>query len=71
LFCLSIARTHLDLAPLTHDQGNQDTATTHLSTASAWFKILQVPKWVERTEQFAREYDVPLTEVEVEVEGNI
>ena len=29
-----LARTHLDLASLTHDQGNQDTATTHLSTAA-------------------------------------
>jgi hypothetical protein len=28
-----LARTHLDLASLAHDQGDQDTATTHLSTA--------------------------------------
>ena len=38
-----LARTHLDLASLAHTQGNQDAATTHLSTAYAWFKKLQVP----------------------------
>jgi predicted ATPase/class 3 adenylate cyclase len=70
-----LARTHLDLASLIHSQGNQDTATTHLSTAYAWFKTLQVPKWVERTEQLAREYGVTLTEVvleavELESEGD-
>jgi hypothetical protein len=61
-----VARTYLDLASLAHTQGNQDAATTHLSTAYAWFKKLQVPKWVERTEQLARDYDVTLTEVALE-----
>jgi class 3 adenylate cyclase/tetratricopeptide (TPR) repeat protein len=61
-----LARTHLDLASLAHTQNNQDTATEHLSTAYAWFKKLQVPKWVEKTEQFAREYGVTLKEVELE-----
>jgi tetratricopeptide (TPR) repeat protein len=61
-----LARTQLDLAALAHDQGNQDTATTHLSTAHAWFKKLQVPKWVERTKHLAREYGVTLVEVELE-----
>jgi predicted ATPase/class 3 adenylate cyclase len=60
-----LTRTHLDLALLAHTQDNQDTTTTHLSTAYAWFKKLQVPKWVERTEQLAREYGVTLTEVEL------
>jgi hypothetical protein len=58
-------RTHLDLASLAHAQNDQDTTTTHLSTANAWFKKLQVPKWVEKTEQLAREYGVTLTEVEL------
>jgi tetratricopeptide (TPR) repeat protein len=60
------ARTHLDLASLAHTQNNPDTATTHLSTAYAWFNKLQVPKWVEKTEQLAQEYGVTLTEVELE-----
>jgi class 3 adenylate cyclase/tetratricopeptide (TPR) repeat protein len=66
-----LARTHLDLASLAHDQGDQDTATTHLSTAYAWFKKLQVPKWVEQTAHLAREYDVRLTEVVLESEGDL
>jgi class 3 adenylate cyclase/tetratricopeptide (TPR) repeat protein len=61
-----LARTHLDLASLAHDQGNQDTTITHLSTAHAWFKNLQVPKWVERSEQLAREYGITLKEVTLE-----
>jgi hypothetical protein len=61
-----LARTHLDLASLAHTQGNQDTATTHLSTAYAWFKKIQVPRWVERTEQLAQGYGVTLTEVALE-----
>ena len=66
-----LARTHLDLAALAHDQGSQDTAATHLCTAYTWFKKLQVPMWVERTEHFAREYGVRLTEVALESEGDI
>jgi tetratricopeptide (TPR) repeat protein len=61
-----LARTHLDLAALACDQGNQDSATTHLSTAHAWFKKLQVPKWIERTEHLAQEYGVTLTAVALE-----
>ena len=61
-----LARTHLDLASLAHTQENQDAATMHLSTAYAWFKKLQVPKWVERTEQLAQEYGVTLAEVVLE-----
>ena len=61
-----LARTHLDLAALAHTQGNQDIATTHLNQAYAWFQKLQIPKWVERTEQLAREYGVMLAEVELE-----
>jgi tetratricopeptide (TPR) repeat protein len=61
-----LARTHLDLASLANTQDDQGTATMHLSTAHAWFKKLQVPKWVEKTEQLAREYGVTLKEVELE-----
>jgi tetratricopeptide (TPR) repeat protein len=61
-----LARTHLDLASLAHTQEDQDTAATHLSTAHTWFKKLQLPKWVERTEQLAHEYGITLKEVTLE-----
>ena len=61
-----LARIHLDLSSLAHTQDNPDITTTHLSTAYAWFKKLQVPKWMERTEQLACEYGVTLKEVELE-----
>ena len=60
------ARTHLDLVRLAHTQDSRELATTHLSTAYAWFKKLQVPKWAEKTEQLALEHGVTLTEVELE-----
>jgi class 3 adenylate cyclase/tetratricopeptide (TPR) repeat protein len=63
---MEIGRTHLDLAALAFIQCNPDTATEHLSLAAAWFKKLQVPRWVEQTEQFAREYGVTLVEVALE-----
>jgi class 3 adenylate cyclase/tetratricopeptide (TPR) repeat protein len=62
-----LARTHLDLASLAHTQNDVDTATTHLSTAYAWFQKLRIPKWMERTEQLAQEYGVTLTEVKIKV----
>jgi tetratricopeptide (TPR) repeat protein len=58
-----LARTHLDLAVLNHVQGDAEAAVVHLSTARAWFTRLQVPKYIERTEQFARVYGLTLTEV--------
>jgi hypothetical protein len=61
-----LARTRLDLASLAHTQGNPDTATMHLSTAYAWFQKLQVPQWVERTEQLARKYGMTFAEVELD-----
>jgi class 3 adenylate cyclase len=53
------------LAALAHAQGYQDTVTTHLSTAHAWFRKPQVPTWVEKTAQLARKYSVTLTEGEM------
>jgi tetratricopeptide (TPR) repeat protein len=63
---VEIGRTYLDLAALASLQHNLDTATEHLSTAHAWFKILQAPKWIERTEHLAQEYGVTLVEVALE-----
>ncbi len=62
----ALASTHLDLASLAHVQSNQESTTTHLSTAHAWFNKLQIPKWAEKTEQLAGDYDVTLREVELE-----
>ena len=60
-----LGRTLLDLASLAHAQGNRNAVADHLSQACAWFKNLQTPKWAERTEQLAQEYDVTLAEVEL------
>jgi predicted ATPase len=37
-----------------------------LLTTYRWFKKLQIPKWIERTEQIAREYGSILKEVRLE-----
>jgi hypothetical protein len=39
-----------------------ESAATHLNTAYGWFKPLQVPKWVEKTEQRAHACGVTLTD---------
>ena len=49
-----IGRTHLDLAVLAQAQGNLAVAATHLHTAHGLFEALQVPRYSERTAQFAR-----------------
>lgn len=48
-----IGRTHLDLAILAHAQGHRDTATMHANSAQALFMALHIPRYVERTQQFA------------------
>jgi len=58
-----LVRTHLDLATLSHVQGDAEAASVHLSIARTWFARLQVPRYVERAEQFAQTYDLTLTEV--------
>jgi hypothetical protein len=50
-----IGRTHLDLAELTHLQGNPEAATLHLTEAYKLFEELQVPKYTERTRQRVRD----------------
>ncbi|MFQ5946688.1 MAG: tetratricopeptide repeat protein, partial [Anaerolineae bacterium] len=57
-----VGRTHLDLAALAHAQGNREAMATHLSEAHSLFKGLRVPKYVERTEQLAKEFGVSLSE---------
>jgi tetratricopeptide (TPR) repeat protein len=55
------ARTHLDLAALARARGHRDEASTHVNEARAVFSALGVPKWIERVEQFAVEYGLPLS----------
>jgi len=54
-------RTHLDLAAVAHARGNRRAITTHLVEAHSLFKALRAPKYVERTEQFAREFGASLS----------
>jgi tetratricopeptide (TPR) repeat protein len=58
-----LARTQLDLATLSYAQSDTEAAAVHLSTARAWFIYLQVPRYIERTEQLAQTYGLTLTEV--------
>jgi tetratricopeptide (TPR) repeat protein len=58
-----LARTHLDLATLSHAQGDATAAAVHLSTARAWFTRLQVLRYVERVDQLVQAYGLTLTEV--------
>ncbi|MBI2466702.1 MAG: AAA family ATPase [Candidatus Rokubacteria bacterium] len=54
-----LGRTHLDLASLAHAQGDREAAVSHLNEAHALFRALRVPKYVERTEQLAKELALP------------
>jgi len=60
-----VGRTHLDLAALANATGNREATTTHLADAHALFTALQVPKYVARVEQWAREIGVALPPVSV------
>jgi class 3 adenylate cyclase/tetratricopeptide (TPR) repeat protein len=54
-----MGRTHFFLASLAYAQGDREPAGTHLKEAHSLFVALRVPKYVERTEQLAREFSVP------------
>jgi tetratricopeptide (TPR) repeat protein len=60
------SQLYLDLAILARTQGNFDTAALYLCKAYTAFQKLQIPKYVERTEQLAQEYGVTLVEVELD-----
>ncbi len=53
-------RTHLDLAAVTHAQGKREAVATHLKEAHSLFRALRVPKYVERTEELAKEFGASL-----------
>jgi len=57
-----VGRTRLALAELAHAQGNHEAAAAHLKEAHHLFRTLRVPKYVERTEQLAREFGVALSQ---------
>lgn len=57
-----LGRTRLDLAALAHAQGKQAESATHLKEAHSLFRALRVPRHVERTEQLAKAFGVPLSE---------
>ncbi|MBI3454406.1 MAG: sigma 54-interacting transcriptional regulator [Candidatus Rokubacteria bacterium] len=52
------ARTHLDLAAVAHARGQPDLVTHHLGEAHGIFRALRVPRYVERTEELAKEFAV-------------
>jgi class 3 adenylate cyclase/tetratricopeptide (TPR) repeat protein len=54
-----MGRTHFFLASLAYALGDREPAGTHLKEAHSLFVALRVPKYVERTEQLAREFSVP------------
>jgi class 3 adenylate cyclase/tetratricopeptide (TPR) repeat protein len=55
-----IGRTHLFLASLAHAQGKREAVATHLKEAHSLFEALGVPKYVDRTEQLAKEFGASL-----------
>jgi len=57
-----VARAHLDLASLAGARHDRATAVTQLQGAHALFTAMHVPRYVERTEQLARELGLSLGE---------
>jgi DNA-binding NtrC family response regulator/tetratricopeptide (TPR) repeat protein len=53
-----VARTHVLLARGERARGDLAAAATHLDTACRLFADLDVPRWVERTVDIARELDI-------------
>jgi tetratricopeptide (TPR) repeat protein len=53
-----VGRTHLALTELAHAQGDVKTAVQHLRESRELFKTLRVPKYVERTEQLAKKFEL-------------
>jgi class 3 adenylate cyclase/tetratricopeptide (TPR) repeat protein len=58
-----LGRTHLELASLAYTRGNHGAATANLREARSLFKTLEIPKYVERTEQVARRIGVSIADV--------
>ncbi len=56
-----VGRTHLDLAAVARAMGSQDADATHLREAHSLFRALRIPKYVERIEQLAEAFALPLS----------
>jgi tetratricopeptide (TPR) repeat protein len=54
-----MGRTHFFLASIAYAQGRNESAGIHLKEARSLFTALRVPKYVERTDQLAREFGFP------------
>jgi tetratricopeptide (TPR) repeat protein len=55
-----LARTRLDLAAIVWAQGRRETGATLLVEAHRQFRALDVPRWVERAAERAREWGIAL-----------
>ncbi|MBI4607621.1 MAG: AAA family ATPase [Candidatus Rokubacteria bacterium] len=54
-------RTHLDLASLAHARGERGAVRTHLNEAYGLFAALEIPRYVEQTQQLAADLRMPLS----------
>jgi tetratricopeptide (TPR) repeat protein len=54
-----VGRTHLALAELAHQQGDQSATTLHLTSAYEIFQCLQMPRYVDRQRTCRRPGGVP------------
>lgn len=57
-----LARSHLDLAVLAHLTRRPAEAATHLGEALALFRALRIPRYVERAQQLAAEFEIALAD---------
>jgi len=55
-----MGRTHFFLASVAYALREREPAGAHLKEAHSLFTALRVPKYIERTEQLAREFAFPL-----------
>ena len=55
-----VARTRLNIAHLTHQQGDREATTGHLDAALQLFTALRIPRYVERTKRLAEELHIVL-----------
>jgi transcriptional regulator with AAA-type ATPase domain/tetratricopeptide (TPR) repeat protein len=56
-----VARTHMDFAALRWERGDREAASRHLREAHGLFTTLGVPRYRERVERLATEWETPLT----------
>ena len=57
-----LGQTYLALAELARATGDRANTVAHLEAAQGLFTMLRVPRYISRTEQFARESEACLSE---------